>query len=163
MGKQRSALYSQYQTDPAAEVDGVWVRDLAPGVHVKVARHNNAKHKAVSVRLARPYRAQIDRETLSEEVAEDLVIRAMAEAIVIDWEGMTDEDGNILEPTVANKVKILTDLPDLRADIAQAARTQDLYRAESIEEALKNSKRSSAGDSGGATSATAGKGTTSAE
>ena len=149
MSKQRSALYQQYQTDPTAEAEGVWVRDLAPGFHVKIARLNNPKHKAVSLRLARPFRAQIDRDTLSEEKADELVVQALAETIVMDWEGGTDEAGAALEPTLANKVKLLTDLPDLRADIVQAAKTQDLYRAESIEAAVKNSKGSSAGSSGG--------------
>lgn len=161
MSKKGSPLYSQFKTDPGAETEGVWVRDVVPGVHVKIARLTSPKYREVVRRLQRPVQAQIDRGTLSPEQDVDLLVRAMAEAIITDWEGVTDEEGNALEPTVNNKLKVLRELPDFRSYVLEVARTQEAYRAEALEEAAKNSSPSSAGSSSGGRSPKSGAGSTS--
>ncbi len=165
MSEERSALYSEFQTDASAELEGVWVRNIGPEFHVKVARWLNRKHRELLRRLTKPFQQQIDRETMPDDQADEIAIRAMAETVVMDWEGKgaTDEDGKPLAPTMENKIKLLTDLPDLRAAIQVAAAVQDQYRSASIEEAEKNSERSSAGSLGGEDSPTQSEPSTSAE
>lgn len=147
----KSKLYEQWETDSDAETEGVWVRDMAPDFHVKVARWNNPKHREVMRRLSKPYQQQIERETIGEDLASELMVKAMATAIVMDWEGAVGKDGKPLHYSYDNVVTLLTDLPDFRGDVQIAARAQEQYRTESIAEAEKNSKGSSAGNSGGET------------
>ncbi len=154
MSKKKGKLFQQYETDPVAEVEGIWVTDLVDGFDVKIARWQNAKHREVIRRVSKPYEQQLERGTLSDKVGTELMIQGIATAIVTGWNGAEDADGNPLEFTYENVVQLLTDLPDLREEIAKFAQTQDLYRVQSIEEAVKNSKRSSAGSSGGGTSPT---------
>jgi len=154
MSEERSALYSEFQTNASAELDGVWVRNIGPEFHVKIARWLNRKHQKLLRRLTKPFQQQIDRETMPDDQADEIAIRAMAETVVMDWEGATDENGGPLAPSMENKIKLLTDLPDLREAIQVASRVQDQYRSASIEEAEKNSKRSSAGSHGGEASQT---------
>lgn len=152
MSDEKRTLYSQFKTDLIAEAEGVWIRDVVPGTHVKVARLTSPKYREVVRRLQRPVQAQIDRGTLPPEQDVELLIRAMAEALVTDWEGVADEDGKLLEPTMANKMKVLRELPDFRSYVLEIARTQEAYRAEALEEAAKNLPRPSAGSSGGGAS-----------
>ena len=159
----RSPLYSQFKTDQTVEAEGVWARDVVPGVHVKVARRTSPKYREVVRRLQRPLQAQIDRGTLSPEQDTELLVRAMAEATITDWEGVTDEDGNALEPTLPNKMKVLRELPDFRSYVFELSRTLEVYRAEALEEAAKNSSPSSTGSSSGGRSPKPGAGSTTAE
>lgn len=131
-------IYAEYETDIDLETSGVWVRDIRPGIHVKLARLGNPKYRAIYQRRARPYRGQIDRNALSPEMANELVVYAVARAVLLDWENVTDREGNKLENTVENKEKLLADLPDFREDVLFASREAETFKRQETEGSEKN-------------------------
>ena len=120
-----------FRMDKKAEDGGVWV-DLDDTTSVCVARYNNRRFGEVLNRLRGPHRQSIKAKTLSDEVAERILIQAMAEAILLEWRGVT-EDGVSVEPTLENRVRILTAYRDFRDIIAEISMDAANYRATAIE------------------------------
>lgn len=138
------SLYTQFQTDKAVEKEGVV---LEYGL--------NSKKKVISIRIARagganlhysklleskikPYRRQIQNETLDNAVAEKLTKEVYAQSVVLGWENVEDQDGNELQFNQANFIKLMDDLPDLWTDIQNQATRAALFRAEILEADAKN-------------------------
>ena len=133
------SLYDLYATDPDMETGGI-ILEYGEGVRVKIARAGgaNASFAKTLERLSRPYRKRLDTGTLDDETASNLFTRVFAEAVVLDWEGVTDREGNELPYNADNCVAVFKDLPDFFADVRDAATTVSNYRAEEIEEDVKN-------------------------
>ncbi len=133
------SLYDMYETDPDMEQGGV-ILNYGDGIRIKVARAggSNANFVTVFERISRPYRKRLDSGTLSEELAHELYIQVHAEAVVKDWEGVTDRDGKVMKFSVDNCVKLFKELPDLFADVREAANSISNYRLKEIEDDIKN-------------------------
>lgn len=138
------SLYTQFATDKNVEKDGVV---LEYGM--------NSKNKIMSIRIARagganthyaklleskikPYRRQIQNETLDNAVAEKLTKEVYSLSVVLGWENIEDKEGNELEFNQANFIKLMDDLPDLWSDIQSQATRAALFRAEILETDAKN-------------------------
>jgi len=142
-------LYRRFETDETAEREGVWV-DMGDGLKVKVARFNNPAHRKIVESLQKPYRNILRAGgRLPADVQEDIAIRSMAEAILLGWEGVTDEAGAPLAYSAANAAKVLGDLRDFREQVAFLALEAETFRREALEEAGKNSVPASPGTSNG--------------
>lgn len=133
------SLYDLYATDPDMEKGGI-ILNYGEGVRVKIARAGgaNANFAKVLERLSRPYRKRLDTGTLDDDTANDLFTRVFAEAVVLDWEGVTDREGKPVKFNADNCAALFKDLPDFFADVRDAATTVSNYRAEEIEEDVKN-------------------------
>lgn len=126
-----------FATDENAEVNGRWF-DLSDTVKVKVARFGNKEHEEAKRRLQEPYLVQIRNGTLSSDKNEELSVRAMAETILLDWEGIEDVDGNPVEYSQDAAYQALLDNRDFRDMISMLAADSAAYREERQEEAEKN-------------------------
>lgn len=133
------SLYRQFKTNPNLERDGVLLE-----------YGNNSKGNPICIRIARaggsnerfnkrleaavkPYRRQIQTETIQTEQVTKLIRRVYAETVVLGWENVEDADGNALEFSVDNCMKLFDDLPDLYTDIQEQAQRAALFRAEILE------------------------------
>ena len=142
--------YKEFETDRSAETEGAWV-DLGDGAKVLVARFNNPAHEKAIRRLQKPYKSILNSgRQLPKDVADDITVKSMVEAILLGWEGMTDRDGAVLPYTQANADKLLRDLPDFRNTVASLALTAETFRLEALQDAEGNSPMSSDGKSSGA-------------
>ena len=138
------SLYKQFATDKNVERDGV-----------VLSYGKNSKNKDITLRIARagganirytklleaaikPYRRQLQNETMDNGVAEDITMRVYAQSVVLGWEGVEDENGNDMEFTVENCMKLFKDLPDLWADIQSQATRAALFRQDILEADAKN-------------------------
>ena len=138
------SLYKQFATDKNVERDG----DV-------LSYGKNSKNKDINIRIARagganirytklleaaikPYRRQLQNETMDNGVAEDITMRVYAQSVVLGWEGVEDENGNDMEFTVENCMKLFKDLPDLWADIQSQATRAALFRQDILEADAKN-------------------------
>lgn len=84
-------LYQQFQTDEQAEVEGVWI-PLDATAKIKVARLGNARHQAATKRLLAPYVTAGMRVTdIPDDQYNDVSREAMAEAILLDWDGIVND------------------------------------------------------------------------
>ena len=133
-----SKLHNKFKTDDAREENGVWV-DFGDGIRVRVRRIRSRFSQAVRLELEKPHSEAIRRGPLSNEVAEDLMMKQIAKALIADWEGITDEEGNVLECTYENKLAIIKSLSEFRDEILQVSMDRDAYKAAKNEESLKNS------------------------
>lgn len=139
---------SAFRTDENLEVEGVWV-DIGDGGKVKVARLGNPNHRKVSQALGRPHQAQIRANRLRPEVAEKLGIQATAQAILLDWEGITDDDGKPVPYSQGKALDLLTEFKDFRDLVLEIAGEMETFREQEIEESVGNSGSASVGKSSG--------------
>ena len=125
-----SPLYAMFETDTELEKEGL-VLDYGT-CKITIARAGGANRKYASVleHKMRPHRASMNAGTMDEGVALGLLREAYAEAIVLDWSGVTDRAGKKLMFSKKNVVQLLTDLPELFTDLrAQADRVANFVLA----------------------------------
>ena len=84
-------------TSTDLENNGKWTEYY--GVKVLIARSNNMKYKKAFRRLTKPYkRTGIDK--LSDEQADVVLASSIAEGILLDWKGYTNENGEEVDYSV---------------------------------------------------------------
>jgi len=129
-----------FGTDAKKEQEGVWRDDIAEDIKIKIARIGNPNYQKKFQTLSKPHRRAIRRGTLSDDVAEKLLIQCLAETIVLDWKNI-EVNGKPFPYSVENAIKLLTDLPELRNTINDIANELEGYQAEDEEEAVENLKK----------------------
>jgi len=128
-----------FGTDSTKEQEGVWY-DIAEGLRMKIARIGNPLYQKRFQALSKPYRRSIRRGTLSDDVAEKLLVQCLSETIVLDWEGVEDEGMEIPYSKDA-AVTLLTKYPELRNYINDIANELEGFQEELNEEAEENLKK----------------------
>jgi len=126
----------RFATDKNAEIEGVWVK-LDEGVELKIARMGNEKFNELFRKYSRPYKRAIRNGTLSDSIAEDILLKCMSEAILLDWKGL-EEDGVPLEYTKENAYRVLKEYEVLRDFVTSCAEDFELFKKQEDEEAEKN-------------------------
>jgi hypothetical protein len=135
---------------PVVEVDGVPEEEWQhPTTIITVARaggSNDKFSKSLEVKY-RPYRTQIDNETMDEKVAERLLAEAFAETIVMGWAGVSSLDVGLTQEgeelyevkfSVENCVKLFTNLPEHFRDVRTQAMKFANYRRAELDFDIKN-------------------------
>lgn len=132
-------LYEMFGTDKRFEQEGIWYA-FSEDTKFLLARAggSNVRFAKVLEAKTRPYRRQIENESIDLDLANGLLIEAFAEAVLLGWQGVTDADGNDLPYSRENAVKLLKDLPDLFAELRNEATRLSNFRTEEIEEDAGN-------------------------
>ena len=136
-------LKKLFKTDSEMEVNGVW-RSLGDSMKVLVARWNNTNHKRTMEILMKPYQHIRASQSMTEDVAEEILIKGMAKAILIGWEGM-EEDGVPVSYSHKECLRVLSEYKDFRAAVQGIAMSMEAYQKTEDEETEKNSPDSSTG------------------
>lgn len=128
-------LNAKFGTDTDLEAETGITLDFGQGAKVTIHRAggSNRKFSTVSKRVFKPYRQQINANTLDENLAVKLLATIYAEAVVLDWEGI--KDGEELVPfTKANAIAIFVKFPEffnaIRREAEDAANFRDVEREE---------------------------------
>lgn len=135
-----SSVYKKFRTDAQMEASQGIELDYGDGVKIRIHRAGGANqkyHKALRAKLASNRRALDD--VIDEQTARKNLAEIYAEAIIVGWEGITDEEGNALDFNKANCVKVMCDLPELFRDIQDAANNAAMFRKHEQEQDKKNS------------------------
>jgi len=133
------SIYSTFSTDKAKEEEGIWLDYGEDGsIHVSRAGGSNKKFAKMLELRARPYKRRIDKGTFEEDVANQLMIEVFADTIILGWKDIKDKDGNEMEYTRDNVIKLFLDLPELFADVSEQATAMGNFRFDEVEEASKN-------------------------
>jgi hypothetical protein len=78
-----------FETDPNAELLGVWFRDVASGTRLKIAHEDNANFSDYLNMIMRPYLSLIQSNTREGyALFRKLRAKAAARFILVDWEGV---------------------------------------------------------------------------
>lgn len=143
-----SKIFSLFGTDKNAEKTGVWINygDVkflvarAGGSNIEFAERLKAK--------IRPFRTQIERDTLPAEEDSRITAEVYAETIIKDvmvqtesgsWErGLPTEDGKVVPFSREGLVKLLLELPDLFRDLRMQASDSAKFQREQDQADVKN-------------------------
>ena len=138
------SLYTQFETDREIEKTGIVLdygfNSKKQPIQIRIARAGGANErysKLLELRT-KPYRRQIQNETLENAVAEKITKEVYAQTVVLGWTGVEDRDGNEMPFTQENCVKLFTDLPDLWSDVQSQSTRASLFRSEILEADAKN-------------------------
>jgi hypothetical protein len=126
--------------DDNKKVDGVWA-DFG-GARFKIASSRSTKYVKAISRLMRPVKKQIQNSTLSPEENESLLCAAMAEGLLLDWEGVgrIDEASGkavAMEYSVDNAKQVLQENYELREFVSEFADSLDNFKREYVEGVVK--------------------------
>src|SRR5687767_1596968 len=117
---------SKFRTDPNLESEGVWV-PIGEGARIKIARSGNAKGAELFERLTDPpdIKLAIRAGTLSVEKLNEIMTEVLSQAVLLDWEGIT-ENGKLLPYTKENAKRILA-IKDFRKLVLDLSQEQELF------------------------------------
>lgn len=141
-------LKDLYKTDPVANETGVWVAYPANSdgtiPRFRLARQNVAANKKYGRELDRatkPYRREIELDTLDEKVSDDVMLHVFCTTILLEWEYVQpDDDGKNRDFTEENAKALLGDpqWAELYEDLQSRAKRAALFRIAQQEKAGKN-------------------------
>lgn len=109
--------------DDSKANEGVLVNYL--GVPLKIARANNEGFKKVFRQLTKPYQKDIERNTLDNSVAEDLLCKALAQTVLVGWDATKFPGG--YEYSVENAEQLLKNDPDCRAFVTEVSQDAENF------------------------------------
>lgn len=138
------SLYSQFTTSPDLEKSGILLeyglnsKDKPIAIRIARAGGANAQFAKRMESKVKPFRRQIQTETIDKKQLERLVLEVFCETVVMGWENVEDEAGNDLAFSYENAIKLFTDLPDLFGDVQEQAQKAALFRTEIREATAKN-------------------------
>ncbi|KKK99502.1 hypothetical protein LCGC14_2632120 [marine sediment metagenome] len=133
-----STVYEAFGTDTDLEKKGIWLDYGDFKILVARAGGDNKKFSKRMETLTRPYRRAIQTETLATGKADELVMQAFAQTVVLGWEGVTDKEGNSIEFSSVACLKLFEDLPDLFIDVREQASKWNLFKQDLFEGDSKN-------------------------
>lgn len=117
------------------QIDGVWTK--FGDSKFKVASSSTTKFQRALNRLQAPYRKKIDKGTLDPKISKDILCEAMAEALIVDWDEVTSNDGPVkFNPELAKRA--LSNNDDLREYLLEYAQDLQNFRDEEVAEAGKD-------------------------
>lgn len=125
--------YKMFKTDEKIETDGLKLDYGDFKITIARAGGANAKYKRLIREHIKKYGRRIDAGTLRDEEATLIMAGIFADGVILGWENVSDENGKFMDFTRENCVKLLTDLPDLFADIREQAALAANFRAGEIE------------------------------
>ena len=122
---------------------GIWLEYSGFRIKVAYTGKSNKKYMASMKRLMKPYKYFLGNDDVIPPKAIEAKMSAafrqvFAEAIVVDWEGMTDASGVPLPCNPVNVRNILNQLPLLFDDIEEQAGKLRNFREEERKENSEN-------------------------
>ena len=132
-------LVKTFEKDADAEDNGRWFT-IVEGLEFLIARARNPKHRTALERLMRPYRAQIEAGTFPTTEVDRITDDAAAEAVWRGFRGDLQGDGEDVADTKESRLKMLRDprLKDMREAVFAISQSEDSYRKEEVDDAIKN-------------------------
>lgn len=138
------SLYTQFKTNDELERTGIFLEygttDDGKPIRILIARAggSNLAYEKMLEAEVKPYRRQLQNETLDTGVVLRVLKKVFAKTIVLGWENVQDKDGKPLPFTVDNCIKLFDDLPDLFKDIQEQSQRAALFRETILEADSKN-------------------------
>jgi len=131
--------FSTFATDIESEETGKWF-ELGDGARIKLRSFQSKRSSDVREALEAPYIAlKRTGKSIPSEEQETLLIRQMAQAIVVDWEGFTEDDGETLVPFTAKAAEAkLSEFREFRNLVARLVTDDDAFKVQTKVEAEKN-------------------------
>lgn len=117
------------------EREGVWV-DYMEG-QLLIARIGNPHNLKVFAKHRQPYKRQLLRGTVAQDVQAKIVCKTYAESVLLGWRGIKDDEGNELKYTTELAEQVLLNDIDLREFVESVGQESATFREEEIKETAK--------------------------
>lgn len=115
---------------------GTWVE--FGGSKFLVCHSSNLKFQRTFARLQQPHRSKIEKGTLDPAISKEIVCKAFAQALILDWSEVIDSDGNDVPFSTESAYQALTNNPDLVEYIQEVSNNLAYYKSEELEALGKN-------------------------
>ena len=128
-----------YITDRNIESEtGVWIK-FPQGRKFCILRAGgaNKKFSRALQKAVKPYRRQLEKNTLDPDVADKLFQSVYARHVVIDWDGINDEDGTPVPCTPENIEAFFEAFPEIFKELSDAAGDMATFSEETLKEAAE--------------------------
>lgn len=145
------SLSKQYNTDTSAEKSGVRVTfghnsdDTEIALILARSGGANTRFQSVADVILKPYRRQIQNDTVDSKVLRAKMVEIYAKTVVKDWENVAlsdvtgnEEDKGYAEFSEENVIALFTRLPDFFSEVQSITDNLSVFRAEGLEEDAKN-------------------------
>jgi len=140
--RRKMDLKKEFGVDKRREIEGVWFDDEFEGdTKCLIARIGNPTYQKEFQRIAKPHKRALRKGTLNDDVAENLLTRAMANSILLDWVDMY-ENGKKLLYSSDEAFRVMKEYKDFREIVSDVANEIEAFRLEEEKEAEKNLKKS---------------------
>ena len=122
-----------FLTDKQKEDEGVWV-DCGDGLEIRVTRMFNSTFNRAIATYRKPLGRRFDRDL---ELQEEVLIKVMADCVVLGWKGLFDGDKKVAF-SKSKSLELLKESRDFRNLISQIADEATNFQAEEAEADRKN-------------------------
>jgi hypothetical protein len=141
---------AKFRTEAALEDEGVWI-ELGEGARARVGRIGGRRYRDAFQRHLKPFQKAARLGALSETQAERILVETLADAVLLGWEGLTQDGAPV--PYDRDRARDLLADPafrDFRNLIVETANEAESFRRAAERDAEKNSVARCAGSSTGA-------------
>ena len=139
---------NKFMSDSKLAIEGIW-EDIGEGLRVRVARMNNPKYREYMRKMARNQARTFRRVGGGIDDIFDIQQRAVARFVLLEWDGLEDDDGNVIAYSEEEALKIFKRCPDFYDMIIEIGSDADLFRRHEQEDAKGNLPGTSSGSSSG--------------
>ena len=138
--------------DPDLAADGVWVT-IRGHFKVRVRRATSPAYRQIVTRetIMEMHKAKLtDAEELSEEAMQRITVRGMSRGLVVDWQGLGDDEDNEIpfSPEKAEEILSMPEAYEIVQRIEQAAMDRERFSTSPEEGDLGKSGAGSNGTPG---------------
>jgi len=120
--------YELFGTNTDHETKGVEIDYGSFSITVARAGGSNRKYAKILEQKTKPIRRALATGQVDPKRVVAIMREVFAEAVVLDWQGVTDKEGKKLAFNTKNCIKLFEDLPDLFADIQNQASSLQLFQ-----------------------------------
>lgn len=120
-------LYHLFETDKEMELKGIALKFGDSKFHVKRAGGANREFDTIFNEKTRAMSSKLQLAALSPEQSDAILMEVYFEAVMLDWEDVTNRAGELLEFTKENFVQVMKDLPDLWKGLRTEAANMDNF------------------------------------
>lgn len=131
--------YAKFKTDSEMETSGIWLDYGDFKIRIARAGGANVRYEQALAKHVQKNKLAVKTESLSTNDIRKILIEVFADTVILGWEGLTDENEQLMPFSRENAIKVLTDLPELFADIQEQSSKIVLFQRKTLEEAAKNS------------------------
>lgn len=136
------SIFDVLETDTAAEEDGKWFKDVmddGTGIDLKIRALGSSESIKVRRRLDRKNKKLMKGgQYVNIKDAMDVLTEQIAEAVLLDWNGIYDRNKELLPFSKENALALLTKLPKFRDLVTNLSASMDNFRIEQREATEKN-------------------------
>lgn len=112
--------------------EGVWTS--FGDSEFKVGASSSTKFQRFLNRLQAPHRKKIEKGTLDPKISKEILCKAMAGGLLIDWKDVVDANKKPVDFSIDMAERALLNNDDLREYLLDFAQDQENYRTEEAQE-----------------------------